>query len=306
MEKIKRIWTTVIVAVLVYLLMGLYANIEDLMRLIRKIEIEFFIKLLLLTSIGYIVRFLKWCYLVENAGVRINFRENAFVFFSGLSMTITPAKIGEIWRSFLIKEIKEEKLSKTIPIVVFDRITDVFSLLFLSLFGFFYYREGLAFILLILMILVFLIFVLGSRRTTIIINYVLEKRFKKYVEDFAEFHQRFSELNKLKIILFSTFTGVIAWFFECIAMHITILKFGGNFDITLSTFIFSFASLAGAVSMIPGGLGVAEFTISGLLQYFGMRSVEAVGTSMLIRIATLWYGASLGLAIYFSFKKFFK
>ncbi|MEM5766639.1 MAG: lysylphosphatidylglycerol synthase transmembrane domain-containing protein [Candidatus Aenigmatarchaeota archaeon] len=306
MEKIEKIWFTVIIAILVYLLMGIYVSLEELLDAMKKFDIRFFIFLLFLTSSGYVLRFLKWSYLIKNADVKLSLKQNAFVFFSGLLMTITPAKIGEIWRSFLIREINGEKMSKTIPVVVLDRISDVFSLIFLSFFGFFYYREILPVILFILALSAFLIFSFSSNRTVKILNSITERRFKKYVEEFVEFHQKFSELTKIRIILFSTLLGIFAWFLECLGMYITILGFGGNLDITLSTFIFSFASLAGAVSMIPGGLGVAEFTISGLLHYFGMKNAESVGISIVIRIATLWYGVFLGLVIYFGFRNLFK
>ncbi|MCE7699158.1 MAG: flippase-like domain-containing protein, partial [Methanobacterium paludis] len=69
-------------------------------------------------------------------------------------------------------------------------------------------------------------------------------------------------------------------------------------SILVSTFTFSFGSLAGALSMIPGGLGVAEATLSGLLQFFGLTATIAVGVAIIVRLATLWYGTLLGLAVY--------
>jgi uncharacterized protein (TIRG00374 family) len=61
----------------------------------------------------------------------------------------------------------------------------------------------------------------------------------------------------------------------------------------------------GAVSLIPGGLGVAEATLSGLLVIFGFSSSIAVGAALIIRLGTLWYGAILGFLIYSIFKKKF-
>ena len=85
--------------------------------------------------------------------------------------------------------------------------------------------------------------------------------------------------------------------------YIVILGFKESLNITLATFIFSFASLAGAVSMIPGGLGVAEATISGLLQFFGSAPATSVGIAIIIRLGTLWYGAIMGMSVYLVFKR---
>lgn len=45
-------------------------------------------------------------------------------------MNITPGKIGEIWKEWLIRDIKGEELSKSIPVIIVERITDVFGLLY--------------------------------------------------------------------------------------------------------------------------------------------------------------------------------
>ncbi len=55
--------------------------------------------------------------------------------------------------------------------------------------------------------------------------------------------------------------------------------------------------------MLPGGLGVAEATITGLLQAFGLSQSISVGAAMIVRLGTLWYGAALGLSIYLMFNR---
>jgi uncharacterized protein (TIRG00374 family) len=85
---------------------------------------------------------------------------------------------------------------------------------------------------------------------------------------------------------------------ECLALYLTIIGFGDHIGIIVSTFTFSFASLAGALSLIPGGLGVAEATLSGLLQFFGLTATISVGAAIIIRFSTLWYGTFLGIIVY--------
>lgn len=306
METFKKLWVTVILAIIVYLLLGIYADVKNLIPAMGRFEFGLFVMLIGLTSTGYAVRFLKWSYLLRNVDVKIGWKGNAFVFMSGLLMTITPAKIGEVWRSFLIKEIYGERLSKTIPVIILDRISDILSLLFLSLFGVLYYKESLNVLLLIFLFLFALVLGLKSKKFVGILNSIMKKRFGKYSENLAEFHIRFSDLTNFKVIFASVIMGILAWLFECLTVYYTIRGFGKELNIFLSMFIFSFASLAGAISMVPGGLGVTEFTISGLLQYFGISAAEAIGCSIIIRLTTLWYGASLGLVIYFTLRKYFK
>ena len=111
-------------------------------------------------------------------------------------------------------------------------------------------------------------------------------------------HIIFKETLTPKKLIITTGLGLIAWFMECLALYLTIIGFGDHLGIIVSTFTFSFASLAGALSMIPGGLGVAEATLSGLLQFFGLTATISVGAAIIIRFSTLWYGTFLGIVVY--------
>ena len=63
----------------------------------------------------------------------------------------------------------------------------------------------------------------------------------------------------------------------------------------MTVFIFFFATLAGAASMIPSGLGSQEATMIGLLMLNGVGSAQAIAATVILRIATLWFGVAVGL-----------
>ncbi len=46
--------------------------------------------------------------------------------------------------------------------------------------------------------------------------------------------------------------------------------------------------------MLPGGLGVAEGSLTGLLAGFGTPLPEAAAATLLVRGATLWLAVALG------------
>jgi uncharacterized protein (TIRG00374 family) len=297
MEK-NRFWLILIFAVVVYVVMGVYADLGDLLTALESFDWRFIILLLGLTTLGYLIRFVRWDYFLRGVGVKLNIKDNLFVYMSGLSMTITPAKAGEIWKGWLIRDINGENLSKTVPVVISDRLTDILALVFLSLLGILYYREGTYIIVAILIF--FGVFVLAVRSEAVsnMLIRVLEKRAGKYSKDVESMHMTFKETLTPKKLVVTTVLGLMAWFMECLALYLAVAGFGDHLGIVVSTFSFSFASLAGALSMIPGGLGVAEATLSGLLQFFGLTATLSVGVAIVIRFATLWYGTFLGLAVY--------
>lgn len=299
----NKFWLIILFAIIVYLLMGTYADYKKLISVIKGFQWTFLLALLFLTTIGYFVRFIKWLYFLRKAGIYLNMRENLFVFFSGLSMIITPGKIGEIWKGWLIKEINGEKLSRSVPVVIVDRITDVFGLVILAMLGVIYFERGIYLILLFILLLAGFTVAIKSKAISARIISLIERKAGKYTEDFKIVHETFVKLMEPSGIIRMSIISAIAWFFECLGLYLVIMGFRQSMNITQSTFIFSFASLAGAISMVPGGLGVAEATISGLLQFFGTSPTISVAISMLVRFGTLWYGAILGLCVYFFFRR---
>ena len=304
MEK-NKVWLIGLFAVVIYLLMCIYADFGALSRAMKNFRWTFLLALFALTTMNYLIRFLKWDFFLKQAGVHLNLRDNLYVFFSGLSMIITPGKIGEIWKGWLIKEINGAELSKTVPVVIVERITDVLGLAILSLFGILYYRESGYYILALLLIFLGFFVVIKSKTISNRLISMLEHKMRRYTENIKTMHRTFENTMELKGLIGMSFLSAFAWFFECIGMYLVILGFKECISITQATFIFSFASLAGAVSMIPGGLGVAEVTMSGLLQFFGLTPTTSVGVALIVRFGTLWYGAIMGMSIYLLFKKRF-
>ncbi|MHC1632099.1 MAG: lysylphosphatidylglycerol synthase transmembrane domain-containing protein [Methanotrichaceae archaeon] len=303
MEKNSKVWLIVLFAVVVYLLMGMYADFEKLASAMKDFRWTFLFVLFALTTTNYLFRFLKWDFFLKRAGVYLNLKDNLFVFFSGLAMIITPGKIGEIWKGWLIKDINGEELSKTIPVVIVERITDVLGLAILSLFGVLYYKQGIHLIFVLLLLLLTFFTVIQSKIISDRIISKLETKMGRYAENIKTMHNTFEATMEPNGLIGMSLLSAFAWFFECLGMYIVILGFNESITITQATFIFSFASLVGAVSMIPGGLGVAEATISGLLQLFGFAPVTSVGIAIIVRFGTLWYGAIMGLSVYLLFKK---
>lgn len=303
MEKLRQIWLIALFAVVVYLLMGIYGDLGKLASAMEDFRWTYLPLLFALTTTNYLFRFIKWDFLLKRACVSISLRDNLFVFFSGLSMIITPMKIGEIWKGWLIKDINGTELSKTIPVVIVDRVTDVVGLAILALCGILYYTPGIYLIFVLLSLSLLFLTLVKSKTTSTWLLSRVETKLGKYGENVKTMHKTFEATMESKGFLGMSFLSAFAWFFECLGMYIVILGFKESIHLTLATFIYSFASLAGAVSMIPGGLGVAEATISGFLQIFGFAPTIAVGIAIIVRFGTLWYGAIMGLAVYALFKE---
>jgi uncharacterized protein (TIRG00374 family) len=298
----NKIWMTILFALVVYIIMGIFADFGKLALTISYFRWQYFLLLIVLTTIGYFIRYIKWDLFLKTAGLHLDYKENLFVFLSGLSMTVTPGKLGEIWKSWLIRDISGDDLSKTIPIVIIDRMTDVISLVFLSFMGIFYYRDGISLLIILSICCMGFYFAIRSKSISSKVKTVLEKRFTKYTNDMQLMHETMNKTMEPKIFVSLSLLNVLAWFFECMGLYYVIIGFGQSMSIPLSIFIFSFSSLVGGVSMVPGGIGVAEAGITGLLILNGIPPALSVGIALVLRLGSFWYGAILGFTVHVMFK----
>ena len=303
MKKTSKLWSIILASVIIYLIIGIYADLEKLTQAMKEFYWPYLFILFALTTVNYLLRYIKWDFFLKKAGIHLNLKENLFVFFSGLSMIITPGKMGEIWKAWLIKDIKGVELSKTIPVVIVERITDVLGLVILSLFGILYYKQSTDLILIFALLTLIFFTSIKSKRISNKIISTLETKMEKYAENIRTMHKTFQKITTPKDLIIMSLLSAFAWFFECLGMYLVVLGFQQSINIILATFIFSFASLAGAISMIPGGLGVAEATILGFLQLYGIPQTTSAGIAIIVRLGTLWYGALMGLCIYLLFRK---
>ena len=68
---------------------------------------------------------------------------------------------------------------------------------------------------------------------------------------------------------------------------------------SIAVFTLAFSTIVGAVSALPGGLGAAELSITGMLSLLlGLSVGTSAAATLIIRFATLWFGVTLGLLVW--------
>ena len=67
---------------------------------------------------NYLVRFGRWQYYLRVLGIRVPARDSLQVFLAGFALTVTPGKLGEAVKAFLLRESHRVPVSRTAPIVI--------------------------------------------------------------------------------------------------------------------------------------------------------------------------------------------
>ena len=88
--------------------------------------------------------------------------------------------------------------------------------------------------------------------------------------------------------------SIIAWFAECLAFYLLLTALDTGLPLASVTFVYAFATLVGALSFLPGGLGGFEVVALILLGARGIDLGTAVFATSVIRLTTLWFSVAVG------------
>ena len=304
----KRIIYSIVLGALVVVILGMYADINAMSLAIFQFEWKYLPIIIVLTVLNYLLRFYKWDYYLSRLHIDVPKKESAIVFLSGLSMSVTPGKLGEILKSYLLNKMSGISITRTAPIVFAERLTDVIGLVILSSLGAVVFQHGEFVLGLIMLIVSVIVVVVQSKSLSLRLIAFGEKLplVSNFAHHFHDLYQSAFVLLRLQTLCIAIVISVISWFFECVAMWYVLRGF--NFDISIlsATFVFAFSSLAGAVSMFPGGLGIAEGSITGLLLTMGAPKAIGVASALIIRFCTLWFGVLVGIVTLGIFKNRFR
>ena len=224
-------------------------------------------------------------------------------------MSVTPGKMGELLKSYLVKQVNGTSISKTAPIVFAERATDFLSLTILALIGAYFYDYGKNITIIIGAILISGLIILSNRNLfeKIIILFSKVSFVSRHITKISTAYESSSKLLSLPSLLSMTLLSIVSWGFECFGYYLILTNFGLKIDILWAFFSYSFATIVGALSMLPGGLGVTEGSLTLMLVQKGLTENDAFAATFIVRAVTLWFAVLVGaISVLFYQKRFGK
>jgi len=293
-----------ILTALVLLGLALYADAPSLLAALAAFDLSALPVALGLASLNYAVRFVRWHYYLRHLRIPVPAGPSAGVFLSGLAMSITPGKLGELLKCFMLRDRNGVRIATSAPVVVAERYTDIVGVLALVALGATRFPGGGPVLAAGGIVALALLAVLTASdamvdRAGSLLSRTLFKGRSLETEWARESGAAFRSLLRGYPLLVGTLLGALAWFLECVAFLVVLRGFG-EAGITLlgATFTYATATLAGALSMLPGGLGVTEGSMAALLAGLGVPREAAAGATLVIRACTLWWGVLVGAVAY--------
>src|SRR5215470_14456838 len=225
-----KIIVSVLIGLAVVIVLGLISDIREVGQSFGSFAWSTIPAILGFTLLNYVLRWLKWDYYLRRMGMQrgVDRGDSALLFTSGMVMAVTPGKVGEVLKSYLLKQINGTPISASAPIVLAERITDGLAMLLLMGFGLTLYAPARpAFFALLLLTAAGLVAVqfrsLMQRALAIVVHL---PRGEKIAPRLMTAYESSRELLSWRILLASTVISVVSWYGECVAFYYVLRGLG--------------------------------------------------------------------------------
>ena len=302
----RRLIAGLVFGFLVVLALTLLSDLKAVRQQIFEFRWAVYPAVLGLTLFNYLLRGFKFHYYLRQIGAKsIPIRESFRIFVAGFPLAVTPGKVGEALKGVWIHHKDPEvSIARGVSVVVAERISDGLAVLLLSTLGVIAYPKYWPGFLAVLVILLGIIVVSQIRPLAIaLLDFAARiPLVKRFTPSLREFYEGSFALFNPGVTVVATGLGLISWFGEGVGFYLILLGLGippSWETLAIAIFVLSFSTVVGAVSALPGGLGAAEASISGMLiLLLGLEVGTAAAATLLIRFATLWFGVGLGLIVW--------
>lgn len=260
---------------------------------------------------NYTLRTVRFRTYLAAVQVRLGWREAFLVFTSGFVATVSPGKMGEIFKGYLLHQRRGASIADVATVVVAERYTDVIGLLALGAvalaLGGVQAGAGAYGPLLGLLVGLSVAFLLAISHPRLIPGVVdaLRSRARKpwwirVLATVSRIHGVLRVLCTPTRLAIGTGLAAAAWLLEAVAFRVLLDGTNAGGGLATAVVVYALATLVGAASMLPGGVGSTEAVMIALAMQTAVglsldRSTATLVT-LLIRFCTLWFGVLAGLA----------
>jgi glycosyltransferase 2 family protein len=298
---LSRVLLGVAAGVAVYVAFSIWADAKSVGAALAEFSWTAAGLALLLAAANYLVRFVRWQYYLRVLALTVPAGESFLVFLGGFALTVTPGKLGEAIKALLLRESRGIPAARTAPIVVAERFTDLVGLLQLAAVGAFTFEVDRTFLIAAgVLIAVGLVVVSVEPLARVAIGLAARvPGVRKLAPKLTEFYASTAILLRPKPLVLAVVLSAVSWYFECLAFWLVVKGFpGAQIEHQAAVFIYATMTIAGALSFLPGGLGVTEAGMLTLLGKLGtgIGSGVAAAATFVTRLCTLWFAVVVGLA----------
>lgn len=256
--------------------------------------------LLILSLLTYAARYARWRWLLARAGHATPLVSGFLAYLAGFAFTATPGKVGELVRIRYFVPMGVPAW-RVISVFVFERALDLIVVLGLATLAI---PDRRLIVMAALFVALCLALVIALARRPALLGQLAQRlpargshRAAAVLQALAQGFAGCSVWMRPTDLLLSAVLGLLAWGGTALGFVHLLHRLGvDSLPLAEALAIYPLSMLAGAASMLPGGIGSTEATIAALLASFGVAVSTGVLAAVGIRFATLWFAILCGLA----------
>ena len=278
--------------IVIFVALAGYGDFDDTVDTIADLPVSYLIAGFGLALSNYLFRYFRWCYYLRVLKIRVPARLNLLA-FSGLAMSVTPGKVGELVKCYLLSSQMGVPVGRSAPALVMERLIDVISVFILALSGLAMLSAPAVVVLAVILASVLSVFIFARSRYALRLTRLLI--LSRWTDLFEDYQEGFNQLATARVIFVGLAIGVVAWSAEGLALWVILNGIGTDMPILRALSIYAVSTLVGAATTLPGGLIGTEGSMLALLQQSGMVKSAASASTVLVRFITLWFAVAIGV-----------
>ena len=297
-----------VVLMVVYVGLAYWGTREDLTAALRVYPPGVLRAVIGLVCLGILLRIIRWQYYIRCLRWSVSIKESVLAFLAGFAFTATPGKAGEAIKSLLLNARRGVPISAGVGVLIVERLGDLIAVLLLAVVGFTGFTGTTQYLILaaVLVIGATLFFGIPRVHGVALKRLAQISRLRPIVDRVADSLRACHQLLRPAPSLIGVGIAVLSWGCEGLAFYCLTRGTGLDLSLQRAVSIYGMATLAGALSALPGGLGGFEVVMVLLLNHVGIGLSSSLSIVAVFRLCTLWFGILLGalsMLLWFLFTK---
>jgi hypothetical protein len=298
--KLRTLLGFVVALAVIYIFLRRF-DINSAFRSISDANWLFIFLSIIVFYISLPLRAARWQILLKPAGQKVSCLSlSHYYFLSWFANSILPARIGDVYRAYLLKKNKGIPVSLSLGVLFSERVFDLAitaALVVLSGTYFWsllqnsseksYLKWGLLATVGIVICFIILIFAMP------LVIRVLPKKLKSLAESFQAGIFKWPSLFPIIIL-----TTVIIWLTEALRLYFVFLALGIKSGFIMAVFISQASLILMAIPLTPAGLGLVEGLMLVILSSLGISKDLALAATIVDRLISYWILVAVGTIVY--------
>jgi glycosyltransferase 2 family protein len=262
-----------------------------------------YLPIVMALSMGYyLLKGYQWHLFLKPLKLDHGAVETILIYFAGQPTAILP--LGELSRAFILRQHAKVNLGEVSATVVVQELLYPIGLIAAAVPGAGQFPGAQAAVVIALLgILAISTILLWPRAFNFVMRFAVRiPVIRHYSADLTSLHQDVIVIARRPASLGPALLGPVAAVIAIAMFYFTIRSVGINLGIYQVAFVYAIAHLAGGISLLPGGIGAYEGSMTVLLVAFGVASPVAAAIAILNRAFDRVLVTIVGTVVYFAIR----